>query len=50
MECGVPLTGEEPIMHDVSEVINDVFREHLCRELPGNKRKLFDSSVSQPTN
>lgn len=46
MECGVPLIFETPVLHDVSHVVNDMFREHLCRDLPGNKRKLFDSIVS----
>lgn len=47
MECGIPYVGKTPAIHDTSHVIDDVFREHLCRDLPGNKRKLFDESVSK---
>ncbi|KAL5241986.1 hypothetical protein ACI65C_009396 [Semiaphis heraclei] len=40
---GVPLIVEPLTMHDVSHIVNDAFRDHLCRELPGNQRKLFNS-------
>lgn len=36
-----------PILHDASHVINDVFGNYICRDLPGNKRKLFDKEVSK---
>lgn len=45
LEYGVPLTVEPMIVHDVSHIVIDTFRDHLCRELPGNKRKLFESQV-----
>jgi hypothetical protein len=46
LEHGVPLTVEPIIVHDVSHIVIDAFRDYLYRELPGNKRKLFDSQVS----
>lgn len=46
IEYGVPLTVEPVVVHDVRHIVVDTFRDYLCRELPGNKRKLFDSLVS----
>lgn len=46
MECGIPITLDDPVLHDVSYIVNDEFRDHFCRDLPGNKRKLFDSLVT----
>jgi len=46
LEYGVPLTVEPLTMHDVGHIVNDAFRDYLCRELPGNKEKLFNSLVS----
>jgi len=46
LEYGVPLIVEPITMHDVGHIVNDAFRDYLCRELPGNKRKLFNSLVS----
>ncbi|XP_060879182.1 uncharacterized protein LOC132951388 [Metopolophium dirhodum] len=43
LEYGVPLIVEPLTMHDVGHIVNDAFRDYLCRELPGNKRKLFNS-------
>jgi len=45
LEYGVPLIVEPLTMHDVSHIVNDAFRDYLCRELPGNQRKLFNSLV-----
>jgi len=46
MEYGVPLIVEPLKIHDVDHIVNDAFRDYLCRELPGNKRQLFNSLVS----
>ncbi|XP_025205925.1 uncharacterized protein LOC112602183 [Melanaphis sacchari] len=43
IEYGVPLIVEPKTIHDVDHTINDVFRDYLCRELPGNKKQLFNS-------
>lgn len=46
IKFGIPHIDETPIIHDISHVVYDVFKDHLCQDLPGNKRKLFDSPVS----
>lgn len=46
IEYGVPLIVEPLKIHDVDHIVNDAFRDYLCREPPGNKRQLFNSLVS----
>lgn len=46
MEYRVPLVVEPLIVHDVGHIVNDAFRDYLCRELPGGKKQMFNSLVS----